>query len=35
VSPTPPTTKNKYLKGWNPPTLKEKQTLPSKEKEKS
>jgi hypothetical protein len=33
--PTPPTTKNIYLKGSNPPTLKEKQTLsPPHEKEK-
>jgi hypothetical protein len=34
VFPAPPTTKNKYLKTLNPPTLKEEQTLPPKEKEK-
>jgi len=34
VSLAPPTTKNKYLKGSNPPTLKAKQTLPLKEKKK-
>jgi hypothetical protein len=33
--PTPPTTKNKYLKGSNPPTLKEKQTLSHPKKKKN